>query len=168
MTGGIFPENALDTKAYKEGGGEEIRDRFSSADLALIDACQGRRVKDIALDPYAESGQYKVLVTFETEEPQMRPSAEDRLAKVRADLERHGLDPFADKSRRMMSVAMRQCVFLMLRREGYTQKELGDATGYDHSTVSWGEAHARTLINIGDTMYNMVWSQINMIDEGML
>lgn len=103
----------------------EIRDRFSSADLTLIDACQGRRVKDITLDPYAESGQYKVLVTFETEDPATRPTAAERVAKVRADLERRGLDPFKDKSRRMMTVAMRQCVFLMLRREGYTQRELG-------------------------------------------
>lgn len=146
----------------------EIRDRLSSTDLMLIDACQGRRVKNIALDPYAESGQYKIAVTFETEDPTTRPTAAERVAKVRADLERHGLDPFKDKSRRMMTVAMRHCVFLMLRREGYTQKELGDATGYDHSTVSWGEAHARDLVNIGDSLYTKVWNQINMIDEGML
>ena len=87
---------------------------------------------------------------------------------MRSKLADHGLDPFKDKSRKMVAVAMRQCVFLMLRREGYTQRELGDATGYDHSTVSWGEAHARTLINIGDSMYKMVWNKINMIDEGML
>lgn len=147
---------------------DEIRGRFSSVDLPLIDACQGRRVKDIALDPYAESGQYRVLVTFETEDPATRPTAEERVAKVRADLERHGLDPFADKSRRMMAVAMRHCVFLMLRREGYTQRELGDATGYDHSTVSWGESQARDLISMGDSLYTRVWNKVNMIDEGML
>ena len=146
----------------------EIRDRFSSADLTLIDACQGRRVKNIALDPYTESGQYKIAVTFETEDPATRPTAAERVAKVRADLERHGLDPFKDKSRRMKTVAMRHCVFLMLRREGYTQRELGDATGYDHSTVSWGEAHARDLVNICDSLYTEVWNKINMIDEGML
>lgn len=48
--------------------------QLSSCDLALIDACQGRRVKDIALDPYAESGQYKITVTFETEDPTTRPT----------------------------------------------------------------------------------------------
>lgn len=146
----------------------EIRDRFSSTDLMLIDACQGRRVKDIALDPYAESGQYKIAVTFETEDPTTRPTAEERVAKVRADLDRHGLDPFKDKSRRMKTVAMRHCVFLMLRREGYTQKELGDATGYDHSTVSWGEANARALVNLGDSLYTQMWNKINMIDEGII
>ena len=147
-----------------------IRNRFSSADLTLtmMEAGQGRRVKDITLDPYAENGQYKVAVTFETENPVTRPSAADRLAAVRSKLADHGLDPFKDKSRKMMAVAMRQCVFLMLRREGYTQRELGDASGYDHSTVSWGEAHARDLVNIGDDLYTPVWNQINMIDEGII
>ena len=72
-----------------------IRNRFSSADLTLtmMEAGQGRRVKDITLDPYAENGQYKVAVTFETENPVTRPSAADRLAAVRSKLADHGLDP---------------------------------------------------------------------------
>lgn len=141
-------------------------------DLMILDSittgANGRRIKDITFNPFTENGQYKVAISFCPPEPERRMPAADRVAIVRDRLGSRGLDPFKDRRRTEMLVAMRHCVFLMLRREGYTQRELGDATGYDHSTVSWGEAHARDLVNIGDSLYTEVWNKINMIDEGML
>lgn len=147
-----------------------VRDRFSSADLTLTmtEMGQGRRVKDIALDPYSEEGTYKVRVTFETEEPETRPTAEERFRQVRSRLMARGLDPFGSRSRDIPTVALRQCVFLMLRREGYTYHAIARAALYDHSTVVWGRNKALDLINLGDPLYQRVWNDLNWIDLGLL
>ena len=141
-------------------------------DLMILDSittgANGRRIKDITFNPFTENGQYKVAISFYPPEPERRMPVADRVAIVRDRLGSRGLDPFRDRRRTEMLVATRQCVFLMLRLEGYTQKEIGKATGYDHSTISCGSSHARSLVNLGDSLYRDVWNKVNMIDEGML
>lgn len=148
----------------------EVRDRFTAADLTLtmMEMGQGRRVKDIALDPYDDEGTYKVRVTLETEEPETRPTAGERFRQVRSRLMARGCDPFGSRSRDIRKVAMRQCVFLLLRQEGYTYHAIARAALYDHSTVVWGRNNALDLINLGDPLYQRTWNDLNWIDLGML
>ena len=97
-----------------------------------------------------------------------RPTAEERFRQVRSRLMARGCDPFGSRRRDIPTVALRQCVFLMLRREGYTYHAIARAALYDHSTVVWGRNKALDLINLCDPLYQRTWNDLNWIDLGLL
>lgn len=80
---------------------------------------------------------------------------------------RYGLDPF-NRSRSEENVAARQCVFLFLREEGYTCLEIGKATGYDHSTISFGCKQARDGLDIRDDVICQAWRRLlSILDKNL-
>ena len=144
-----------------------VRDRFSSADLALtiMEMGQGRRVKDITLDPYDDDGQYKVRVTFETEEAvSARPTARERIAFIRERLlDELGFDPFASRDRHRPMVYWRQCVMFLMLREGYRCGEVGRSCGYDHSTAVFARRQISGYLASGDKAITAIWVRLGKI-----
>ena len=97
-----------------------------------------------------------------------RPSASERLDLLRARIRDavKGYDPFRVRTRNAKAVAWRQCVYLLLKNEGYTLHAIADASGYNHATIAWGIKHAKDLVDIGDSEYKRIWNAVNYIDEG--
>lgn len=97
-----------------------------------------------------------------------RPSASERLDLLRARIRDavKGYDPFRVRTRNAKAVAWRQCVYLLLKNEGYTLHAIADASGYNHATIAWGIKHAKDLVDIGDSEYKRIWNELNYIDEG--
>lgn len=101
-------------------------------------------------------------------EEDSRPSASERLDLLRARIRDavKGYDPFRVRTRNAKAVAWRQCVYLLLKNEGYTLHAIADASGYNHATIAWGIKHAKDLVDIGDSEYKRIWNELNYIDEG--
>ena len=101
-------------------------------------------------------------------EPVLRPTASERLDLLRARIRDavKGYDPFRVRTRNAKAVAWRQCVYLLLKNEGYTLHAIADASGYNHATIAWGIKHAKDLVDIGDSEYKRIWNELNYIDEG--
>lgn len=93
-----------------------------------------------------------------------RPTARQRLAQIREAIsESEGFDPFANKSRDRDMVGWRQCVYLIMGREGYTLNEIGRAAGFDHATILWGARRQEGYIESGDKLSVGIWERINEI-----
>lgn len=93
-----------------------------------------------------------------------RPTARQRLAQIRKAIEEsEGYDPFSSRSRERDIVGWRQCVYLVMEREGYTYSEIGRAAGFDHVTIMWGAKHQAGYIDSGDKLSVEIWEKINNI-----
>lgn len=137
---------------------------------ATGDRCPHIRKAFIAGAEWQKSQMMKEAVEGEVAPPQedTRPSASERLDLLRARIRDavKGYDPFRIRTRNAKAVAWRQCVYLLLKNEGYTLHAIADASGYNHATIAWGIKHAKDLVDIGDSEYKRIWSELNYIDEG--
>lgn len=90
-----------------------------------------------------------------------RPTARERLDHIRGVITdaKDGFDPFAKRTRERECVTWRNCVYLLLRKEGYSFSEIGKAAGYDHSTVLAGCAALRGFLDTKDTLTADVWNE---------
>ena len=113
----------------------------------------------------------KVMLEAVPEDPEpYRPALDRRVEAILSALadKMDGFNPFRERTRLQRFTMWRYAIWHRLRLEGYSCTQIGRATGYDHSTVSWGVANARALVNLGDNLYTEVWNKVNMIDEGII
>lgn len=93
-----------------------------------------------------------------------RPSAGERLGQIReAILDAKGFDPFGTRKRDREMATWRQCVWIVLRREGYTTTEIGKVSGYNHATVYWGVSRLRGYLACGDRLSLAIWQDFSDI-----
>lgn len=93
-----------------------------------------------------------------------RPSAGERLGQIRAAiLDAKGFDPFGTRKRDREMATWRQCVWIVLRREGYTTTEIGKVSGYNHATVYWGVSRLRGYLACGDRLSLAIWQDFSDI-----
>ena len=93
-----------------------------------------------------------------------RPSARERLGQIRAAiLDTKGFDPFGTRKRDREMATWRQCVWIVLRREGYTTTEIGKVSGYNHATVYWGVSRLRGYLACGDRLSLAIWQDFSDI-----
>lgn len=93
-----------------------------------------------------------------------RLTARERLNAIRrVILETEGFDPFETRSRDPNLVCWRQCVWLLLTREGYRSVELSRASAYDHSTMWWGIRRLQGYLDCGDKAAVATWEELNRI-----
>ena len=93
-----------------------------------------------------------------------RPTARERLSAIRRIiLETEGFDPFETRSRDPNLVCWRQCVWLLLAREGYRSVEIARASAYDHSTMWWSIRRLQGYLDCGDKAAIATWEELNRI-----
>lgn len=93
-----------------------------------------------------------------------RPTAGERLKAIRRIiLETEGFDPFETRSRDPNLVCWRQCVWLLLAREGYRSVEIARASAYDHSTMWWSIRRLQGYLDCGDKAAIATWEELNRI-----
>lgn len=91
-------------------------------------------------------------------DPCERVAAIETAIKGRKD----GWTPFT-RRRDNISAAWRMAVWVLMRGEGYTFHQIGDATGRDHSTVVAGVRRFGDGLAVGDWLCVKVWRQLNEI-----
>lgn len=90
-----------------------------------------------------------------------RESVEERLGQIRAMIvAATGRDPLIKRSRVRTDALMRQAVALQLRNEGYTYHAIGDAMGYNHSTIVHAQRMMEEGLKVGDYETKKVWRQL--------
>ena len=90
-----------------------------------------------------------------------RKSVEERLGQIRAMIvAATGRDPLIKRSRVRTDALMRQAVALQLRNEGYTYHAIGDAMGYNHSTIVHAQRMMEEGLEVGDYETKKVWRQL--------
>ena len=93
-----------------------------------------------------------------------RVTAEQRLTQIEdAIIKEEGFNPFASKSRNCNIVSWRQCIFLVMERDGYTYSQIGKAAGFDHTTIIWGAKKMEGYIQSGDRLAVDTWKRLNEI-----
>lgn len=99
----------------------------------------------------------------------LHPSARERMGEIRAlILGATGTDPFSSRSRKREAVCWRQCVWRLMRDEGYGPVEIASAcdNGYSYSTVIVGAGKIRDYLSTGDRMAVETWRDFLAIMEG--
>lgn len=97
----------------------------------------------------------------------LHPSAAERMGEIRALIEgATGADPFSSRSRKRDMVCWRQCVWRLMRDEGYGPVEIASACGHNHTTVIWGARKIRDYLSTGDRIAAGIWRDFLAIMEG--
>ena len=93
-----------------------------------------------------------------------RPTARERIAFIRKRLlDELGFDPFASRDRHRPMVYWRQCVMLLMLREGYRCGEVGRSCGYDHSTAVFARRQISGYLASGDKAITAIWVRLGKI-----
>ena len=87
--------------------------------------------------------------------PQAQKRAEEILAAIAKEMD--GLNPFKERTRLRKITVWRYAVWHQLRLEGYSCTQIGRATGYDHSTIYWGDRRITDWLSIHDYETMQVW-----------
>lgn len=107
----------------------------------------------------------RVVLANLPEDPEpYRPAVNKRVTCILSQLE-HALDfnPFKERTRLKKFTGWRYAVWHQLRMEGYSCTQIGRATGYDHSTVFWGDRRFCDWLEIHDYDTVNLWRQFNEI-----
>lgn len=102
----------------------------------------------------------KVILTALPDDPEpYRPQAQKRAEEILAAIakEMDGLNPFKERTRLRKITVWRYAVWHQLRLEGYSCTQIGRATGYDHSTIYWGDRRITDWLSIHDYETMQVW-----------
>ena len=75
----------------------------------------------------------------------------------------NGRTPFGTRSRDKEIVCWRQCVWRLLKQEGYPNLAIARATGWDHATVWWGLDRLTSYLQGGDPLATATWEELNRI-----
>ena len=89
-------------------------------------------------------------------------SAEERLDEIKSKIaySMNGYDPFT-KRRVLRDAVWRQCIYKLMREEGYTLHSIGNVAGYDHSTIYCGIQACNDALSYGDWLYKGTWEKLN-------
>lgn len=110
----------------------------------------------------------KVVLTALPNDPEpYRPEVLKRADGILAAIarERNGFNPFRERTRLRKITVWRYAVWHQLRLEGYSCTQIGRATGYDHSTVYWGDRRITDWLSVHDFETMRVWRTIQEIIE---
>mgnify|MGYP002518429448 CR=1 FL=1 len=91
----------------------------------------------------------------ETYRPAVVRRYEDMLERLAAAMD--GFNPFKERTRLRNVTVWRYAIYHQLRLEGYSCTQIGRATGYDHSTVWWGDARITDWLDVRDYDTVKVW-----------
>lgn len=91
----------------------------------------------------------------ETYRPAVVRRYEDMLERLAAAMD--GFNPFKERTRLRNVTVWRYAIYHQLRLEGYSCTQIGRATGYDHSTVWWGDARITDWLEVRDYDTVKVW-----------
>ena len=111
-------------------------------------------------------GAIKVILTALPDDPEpYRPQAQKRAEEILAAIAKKvdGLNPFKERTRLRKITVWRYAVWHQLRLEGYSCTQIGRATGYDHSTIYWGDRRITDWLSIHDYETMQVWSIVQDI-----
>ena len=111
-----------------------------------------------------------VTAALPDDEGGRRATAAERLAEIRAGIrDAKGFDPFDGRSKTARDVVWRQCVFCLMRDEGYTLQAIGDAApgAYNHATVLCGERRVRNAAEAHDRDALDAWRELGGIVAGL-
>jgi len=98
--------------------------------------------------------------------PQVQKRVEYILACLSSQLD--GFNPFCERRRVQKYTLWRYAVWHKLRMEGYSCVMIGRATGYDHSTVFWGNRRFCDWLEVGDYTVIKVWKELeDILTEGL-
>lgn len=110
----------------------------------------------------------KVVLTALPNDPEpYRPEVLKRADGILAAIarERNGFNPFRERTRLRKITVWRYAVWHQLRLEGYSCTQIGRATGYDHSTVYWGDRRITDWLSVHDFDTMRVWRTLQEIIE---
>ena len=108
----------------------------------------------------------KVVLTALPDDPEpYRPEVLKRADGILAAIarERNGFNPFQERTRLRKITVWRYAVWHQLRLEGYSCTQIGRATGYDHSTVYWGDRRITDWLSVHDFETMRVWRTLQEI-----
>lgn len=102
----------------------------------------------------------RVVLANLPEDPEpYRPALDRRVEAILAALadKMDGFNPFKERTRLKKFTGWRYAVWHQLRMEGYSCTQIGRATGYDHSTVWWGDRRLTDWLEVRDYEAVKMW-----------
>lgn len=102
----------------------------------------------------------RVMLEAVPEDPEpYRPALDRRVEAILAALadKMDGFNPFRERTRLQRFTMWRYAIWHHLRLEGYSCTQIGRATGYDHSTVWWGDRRLTDWLEVRDYEAVKMW-----------
>lgn len=114
-------------------------------------------------DPQAVMDAIEIVIpVLPRETPRMR--CPERLEQIiNLITAQYGFNPFGGRRRDKEYVCWRQCVWMRLRKEGYTSMAVSRATGFDHATIWWGVERLQSYLEAGDYLAVSTWKELNKL-----